>query len=129
MTKRNNKCKHTGCNNKSAPKKRECWKCRSANSRQKDPVAYTFYFLKGNAKRRKKVFELNLDWFRNWVKDNGYMEHKGRASESLTIDRKRNLEGYTPDNIQILPKHDNCVKYSTIDVLAELGPQAENIPF
>jgi hypothetical protein len=129
MAKTKRKCKHVGCNNKPAPNRRECEKCKSANQRQRDPVAYAYYFLKGNAKRRKKVFQLDLPWFREWVKENGYMQHKGRGADNFTIDRERNLEGYTKDNIRILTKHENCVKYSTIDILAELGPQTENIPF
>ncbi len=126
---RSRKCKHPGCNNKPAKHRHECEKCKSATQRQRDPVAYAFYFLKGNAKRRKKVFELDLPWFREWVKKNGYMDNKGRAADNFTIDRKDNLMGYFADNIQILTKHDNVVKYSTIDVLAELGPQCENITF
>ncbi len=129
MTKNNSRCKHPSCNNKPAKNRRECYKCVGAAKRQRDPVAYAFYFLKGNAKRRKKVFQLDLPWFREWVKSNGYMSNKGRAADNFTIDRKDNLMGYFADNLQILTKHDNVVKYSTIDVLAELGPQTEIIPF
>ena len=58
------------------------------------------------------------------------MQNKGRLSDSLNIDRIDNLQGYTPDNIQVLTKHDNVCKYHALDLKRELGYAWEgDVPF
>lgn len=132
---KNNKCKHECCNNEKAPKRSECYKCRSVGIRERKPIDMCYYELRKSAKRRQLEFTIELVWFRGWVATNGYMEGKGRASESLNIDRIKNLLGYTPDNIQILTKHDNVHKFWSEDekrvyIVAEIGPQHEGpLPF
>jgi hypothetical protein len=116
-------CKH-GCGSTDlAPQRRECYKCRSENIRKRKPVDMCYYWLKKSAKKRHYEFSITLDWFREWVKQNGYMEGRGRTADGLTVDRIRNEEGYTPDNLQVLTKSDNSSKYWNLDIEKELGPQ------
>ncbi len=123
------KCKH-GCNRPAAIDRNECYTCRSRLIRDRKPIDICFYHLKKSAKKRHLEFTITLVWFKNWIINTGYMEHKGRLSDSLTIDREDNLRGYTMDNISVKTKHDNCVKYHTIDLHRELGPQYEGVtPF
>lgn len=110
-----NKCKH-GCGNEKAEGRNECYKCRSRGIRERKPIDVCFYDLKSSARKRNLEFSLELAWFKDWVMGTEYMLKKGRLSESLNIDRIRNLEGYTPDNIQILTKHNNVCKYHYEDL-------------
>lgn len=90
-----------------------------------------FYWLKKSAKKRHLEFTLELVWFRAWIVETGYMESKGRESQSFNIDRIDNLKCYTPDNIQVLTKSENVSKYHHEDARRELGPQYEHedLPF
>lgn len=92
---------------------------------QRKPIDMCYYWLKKSAKKRNYEFTITLDWFRDWIKKSGYMEGRGRLADSLTIDRKENWRGYTPDNLQILTKSENSSKYHQVDLVRELGPQYE----
>lgn len=70
--------------------------------KEKDPVKYTFYATRGNAKRRGKEWGISLEEFRQWCEETGYMNVKGRKPESGTIERKNNNFGYFIWNIEIL---------------------------
>ncbi len=119
------KCKH-GCGSTDlAPQRRECYKCRSRNIVARKPGDMCYYWLKKSAKKRHYEFTITLPWFRNWVASTGYMKNKGRMADSLTIDRIRNEEGYTVDNLQILTKSENSTKFWAEDFYKELGPQYE----
>lgn len=92
--KKSNVCKHKGCNNKPAPKRRECYKCRSRAIIKRKPIDMCFYWLKKSAKKRHLSFTITLEWFRKFITSTGYIENRGRLADSLTIDRKDNLLGY-----------------------------------
>ncbi len=123
-------CKHDCCN-AAAPGRNECYKCRSRLITERKPIDCVFYWLRKSAKKRHLEFSITLAWFREFVKGNGYMEGRGRLTDSLTIDRVDNLRGYTMDNLQILSKSENVIKYHATDVKRELGPQWEEeiLPF
>jgi hypothetical protein len=63
-----------------------------------------------NAKRRGKVFTLTLEEFEKFCQETDYIAKKGVKKKSLTIDRERNEEGYTVDNIRALPNDENARK-------------------
>ena len=90
-----------------------------------------FYWLRKSAKKRNKPFTIELNWFREWIKKTPYMDGRGRFAGGLNIDRIRNEEGYSPDNIQVLEKIQNITKYNIDKLRAELGPQyePEDLPF
>lgn len=87
-----------------------CPKHRKRIDKVTDPVRYTYNYFKSNAKRRKKDFTITLEYFRQFCKESGYMEGKGRTPDALTIDRVKNHLGYIPGNLQILSHSKNSAK-------------------
>lgn len=110
----NNKHRHIcvayRCGNKRVGKSRFCSKHRHRYRKYSDIVSYTFYLLKGNAKRRGKEFSITLDYFREWCKETGYIQKKGRNKMSMTIDRIDPNKGYVKGNLQMITNRDNVVK-------------------
>lgn len=106
-------CFAKGCTNKCTTTL--CNTCRSRKARQSDLVKYAFTNLKNNAKRRCVLFTITLDQFRKWCSKVSYIGFSGRSSESFTIDRKHNDIGYHIDNIQVMTKRDNIVKFFSYD--------------
>lgn len=104
------KCKTKRCRNK--VKGGTCSTCRSRKTRAADPVRASWVTRKNNAKRRGKVYEITLEQFRAWChKVNYFGLKRGRGADSYTVDRIREDEGYTVDNIQPLPNGQNVKKY------------------
>lgn len=92
-----------------------CYKCRSREWRAKDRVKAVYYVIKTSAKRRNIEFTLTLEYLRQFCKDHGYIENKGRLRDQMTIDRIDNNKGYTNENIQVLQKGMNSSKYHNFD--------------
>lgn len=97
------------CRNK-IKKGNYCQTCYRKRWAAKNPVKYAYQVLKYNARRRGKIFDLTYEQFAAFCYKNEYIAKKGRGAESLTIDRVRQAEGYTADNIQPLTNRDNVVK-------------------
>lgn len=104
-------CANAGCRNKVNGGITLCSTCRSQKSRLADPVKYAYYNLKNRAKQRNIVFTITIQQFREFCHKTRYMAGKGRTADSYTIDRKHEDIGYHADNIQVLAKKDNVVKY------------------
>ena len=129
------KCAVLGCTNKA--KGKLCSTCTCRKSRLADPVRYAFNNLKNRAKQRGVLFTITLDQFREWCTKVTYIGFAGRSSESYTIDRKHNDVGYHIDNIQVLTKRDNIIKYFSYDYRNKIAvvhempavPEPENLPF
>lgn len=79
--------------------------------RAQNKMKYAYQTSKDNAKRRGKEFELTLEQFEYFAVTSKYIIGKGRTRESLHMDRIRENEGYTVDNIQALKNHLNVKKY------------------
>lgn len=119
-------CAH-GCTRKiDRSKDRFCPKHRKRYQKETDPVRYTYNFIKNNAKRRGKPFEITLDQFAEWCKETDYINRKGTKKTSFTIDRIDASKGYTLDNIQILTNEQNGRKGMTTDLE---GREIEPPPF
>ena len=103
-------CKTPDCNNTAVHQRTECHKCRHRHWFERNPIKYLFRNLKHNAKKRDKFFDLKLEEFSNLVLKTGYLELKGRSQNSLTIDRIKNDNGYSIDNIRVISKSKNCAK-------------------
>ena len=103
-------CVAHGCTNKHTPKNRFCSKHNHRYQKIKNPIAYTFMVLKGNAKRRGKPFELTLKQFEKFCNDTGYIETKGRFKNASSIDRIDPTKGYSVDNIRILSFSENSAR-------------------
>ena len=107
---KNIKCKTKYCN-------REvyalclCHRCYNREYRKRDLVKTSYQTLKDNAKRRKKIFDITYEQFREFCFETRYLLGKGRNRNSFTIDRKDESKGYTIDNIHVLPNWQNVKKY------------------
>ena len=103
------KCETPRCRNNSKGR-RFCATCRSRQSRERDPVRYSYTNLKGNAKRRGIPFDLTFEQFQRFCRREKFIAGNGRARESHTVERVKNEFGYTEWNIIKLPKGENCSK-------------------
>jgi len=104
------KCSTKYCRNERAPNRTICHKCRSRLFREKHPEIYFFNALRNNARRRGKEFTLTLGQFKQFCKETGYLQGKGKQRNDMTIDRIDSSKGYSIDNIQILTLSDNSMK-------------------
>lgn len=69
-----------------------------------------FLNLRGNAKRRGKVFDLTFDQFKSFAIEVDLLHKRGRTSKSYTVDRIDNEKGYTVGNLQMLTYGENSRK-------------------
>ncbi len=109
----------------------------------RNPMRYAYNNLRGNARRRGKVFELTFEQFADFAVKTDYINKRGTGSDSYTIDRIDPTKGYTADNIQVLTNAQNVRKYARIDAhwdgrqmqffttitLSTAGAPDPNIPF
>lgn len=83
-----------------------CAKCRHRRWKAAHPVSYHFNKLKYRAIERGHHFALSRDKFAElW--NEGLRESHGKTKFSLCIDRKRNNEGYTDENVRLLTLSEN----------------------
>ncbi len=103
-------CKN--CDEKKAQKGRNiCGRCRSSAYTRKHPIRRVYADLRANAKRRGKEFTITYKYFERWIKKTPYMQGRGRGSEDLNIDRKKEKLGYVPGNLQVIECKYNVQKY------------------
>lgn len=108
-------CVSSGCGRKKASHDKLCDMHRMRMYKLRNPLAYTFNALRCNAKRRGIDFDLTFEEFRQFAKDNGYMELKGTGANDLSIDRPKNHVGYEIGNMQVLTLSENSKKYHYVD--------------
>lgn len=77
-----------------------CGKCRSRRFKEKWPLKYSFGKLRARAKERGHAFTLTFEDYESFARQTGYDKLKGKTKHSLSINRKRNSEGYTRENIE-----------------------------
>jgi hypothetical protein len=73
-------------------------------------MRYAFANIKRSADKRHIPFDLSFDDFKIFCEKTGYLESKGKESESLTIDRIDSNIGYQLDNIRAITWEQNCSK-------------------
>jgi hypothetical protein len=105
------KCKTKNCRKDSAPKRRVCYSCAVKGYKDRNPVRYAYAVMKGNAKRRKKVFNISFEYFKQFVISSSYMAGKGINKAGLHIDRIKEELGYIEGNLQVLTNTENVKKY------------------
>jgi hypothetical protein len=98
------------CSNKAAPRDKFCHKHRKRYQKENNTLTYVYGFLKNNAKRRGKSFELTKEEFKQFCEETGYLELRGKKAKSASIDRIDPRKGYSIDNIQILTLAENSSK-------------------
>lgn len=102
--------------NKAAYHRSICNTCKSRRWRLRNPLRELWHNIKRSAKKRNKEFNLDFDKFKLFVKNTGYDKKSGRGKNSSTIDRINNNLGYTDNNIQVLTRSKNTIKYFSEDV-------------
>lgn len=104
------KCETENCKNEARPGRKICNTCKSRKYKRTHPLEYWFNLLRCNARRRGKVFTLTIDQFKMFCQRTGYDKLKGRTPDALSVDRVRNEDGYTADNIQAITLSANVKK-------------------
>ena len=105
------KCKNKNCRKPSAPNRSVCYCCAVKIYKEKNPIRYSFAVMKGNAKRRGKVFAISFEYFKQFVISSSYMAGKGITKTGLHIDRIIEELGYIEGNLQVLTNTQNVKKY------------------
>lgn len=103
-------CSIKYCSRKRAKGRKICCTHYSRQWREKNPIRDAYNNLKSNAKRRKKVFDLTFEEFKEFAVKTEYLDKKGRSATGYHVDRIREEDGYTRDNIQVLTNSENIKK-------------------
>lgn len=114
-----NLCISAYCRNTPEKGRKICSKCRKRLYKERHPERYTFTYVKNNARRRGKRWELTMEQFIDFLNETGYLFGKGRKADKLSIDRIDHRKGYSADNIQVLTVSANAIK----------GNMEKNCPF
>lgn len=109
-SKSKNLCQAHGCKNNRPKKDRFCPKHRARYNKEHNFINYVFHIWKSNCRRRGKTNTVTLEEFKNFCQETGYLKHKGRRPDSMTIDRKDPSKGYSIDNMQVLSLSLNASK-------------------
>lgn len=118
------KCWSRDCKNQARKQRRYCTSCEKRKYREKYPLKYWYDTLKMNAKRRRKEFTLTLKEFEKFCNTSGYDKKKGKTADSLSIDRIKDWEGYTNENIRAITLSQNTQRRYDPSVVPE-----DNCPF
>lgn len=76
----------------------------------KHPEMYAYRQVKESARKRGIPFKLTFEEFKEFDRQTGYVESKGKSSEDLTIDRIDSAGAYEMGNIRALTWIDNCTR-------------------
>ena len=105
------RCLVIGCSKAARKgKAKVCCKHEHELRKERDPYLYWYGVLRRNARRRRKVFTISLEYFTQFCKEHDYINSKGRKSKSKTIDRMIDELGYIEGNLQILENGQNVRK-------------------
>lgn len=87
-----------------------CSKCQTAELRRKHPCTYILNALRLGARRRGIPCSLTLEEFKEFCRETNYVELRGTAEDSLTIDRIDPNEGYHAWNMRVLSHKENSAQ-------------------
>jgi len=105
------KCSTPNCRKKRQKHRTLCPSCKQKRYSENNPIQYAYQNLRGNAKKRRKEFNLTFEEFKKWAIETHYMFGKGRQKHSFHVDRIREWEGYHVDNLQVLSNSKNKKKH------------------
>lgn len=104
-------CSTLSCRKKAQLNRTICRSCRTKREREKDPERYAYVVLRKHAKERNIPFSITLDYFREFCVKTGYLAKKGVMKDSYHVDRKVEMLGYIPGNLQVLTNSENVKKF------------------
>jgi hypothetical protein len=76
-----------------------------------------FAKLRDHARERGISFTITFEEFCKFAKQSHYIESTGLGPMCITVDRKDNLRGYEPGNIQPLTRSANSIKRGKQDMM------------
>lgn len=88
-----------------------CYTHYRKKRRAVDKIAERYAQWLSKCRQRKISNDVTLEQFREFCQRTGYLITKGKRGQNATIDRVRNWEGYTIDNMQLLTGRANTRKY------------------
>ena len=100
-----------GCGRLAAKNRKISNTCKSKLYREQNPLRCIYLFKKGDAKKRGLEFTLTFSHFYKIAIATNLLEHRGRAGDSLTLERSNNELGYTDNNFEIISKSENTKRY------------------
>lgn len=95
--------------------RKRCHKHNMRRWRKRNRMKAAYYALKYHARDRGIQFKISFGQFRRFAIRSDYLNRTGLGGHCLTVDRKNNLKGYTPRNIQPLTREQNSIKYMRRD--------------
>lgn len=104
-----------GCRNIRKSDRLLCSRCYMRQWREANPLQAAFATLRDHARARGIEFSISFEDFREFAELSDYVERKGTTAQALTVDRRDNLRGYVPGNIQPLTRAENSVKNAKHD--------------
>jgi hypothetical protein len=98
-----------------------CSACRRREWAEKNPEKYLYANLRGNARRRGKVFDISFEDFNEFLIRENYLRRKrGRTKTSVSIDRVENKLGYTKGNLAAIKIQANSWKRHYVDYFRQI---------
>lgn len=85
----------------------QCTTCRVRLWRANNPIRANYNAIKNKARRRKIPFGITFEFFAEMCEETGFHLARGRAGESLQLDRIDAMRGYFDDNIQVMTATEN----------------------
>lgn len=110
MSKEKSKCWTFRCRGRKAKGKNYCSKCRTRRDTEHHPLRIAWANLKKSAKRRKIVFTLTLDQYKQLSAEYKYQNNRGKTAKSYVVDRKNPTKGYEIGNLQFITNAENAAK-------------------
>jgi hypothetical protein len=93
-----------------AKRGRFCYRCEHENRKRNNPYKYWLGVNRRNAKRRRKKWNISLEYWVKWCDATGYLALKGRFKYQMSIDRIDPTLGYVDGNLAPLTVGDNASK-------------------
>lgn len=102
-----------------------CSACARSDWAMRNPEKYLYANLRGNARRRGKVFAITLVEFMDFLKRENYLRRKrGRTRTSVSVDRVINELGYVAGNLKAITLSSNAVKRHYVDYFRRMEEAA-----
>lgn len=85
-----------------------CNTCRDRAWRAAHPENHLWKNLKASARKRGLPFNLTLEEFMEFCRENNFVARVGRGSDDATVDRRDPREGYSKANLRVLSGEENA---------------------